>query len=79
MKGVEDLRTKLSTTLHLERQIRGSIAGFMMPNFIVDLPGGGGKRLACSYDSYDEEAGIATYTAPCVSGMQKYTYYDPLP
>lgn len=79
VKGVEDLRTKLSTILSLERHIRGTIAGFMTPNFVVDLPGGGGKRLACSYDSYNEKAGIATYSAPCISGTQKFTYYDPLP
>jgi lysine 2,3-aminomutase len=79
VKGVEDLRTKLSTILFLEQQIRGTIAGFMTPNFVVDLPGGGGKRLACSYDLYDEEAGIAKFAAPGVSGTTVYTYYDPLP
>jgi lysine 2,3-aminomutase len=79
VKGVEDLRTKLSTILFLEQQIRGTIAGFMTPSFVVDLPGGGGKRLACSYNSYDEEAGIAKFSAPGISGTKVYTYYDPLP
>ena len=37
VKGVEDLRTPLSTILHLETQLRGSIAGFMMPQFVVDV------------------------------------------
>ena len=51
VKGVEDLRTKLSTILFLEQQIRGTIAGFMTPSFVIDLPEGGGKRLACFYNS----------------------------
>ncbi|CAG8980421.1 hypothetical protein HYALB_00003986 [Hymenoscyphus albidus] len=62
--GVEDLRTPLSTILELESQIRGTIAGFMMPSFVVDLPGGGGKRLACSYKSYDRRTGRSTFRAP---------------
>lgn len=82
VKKVEHLRTPLQTILDLEAQIRGSIAGFMMPHFVVDLPGGGGKRLACSHRSYDRETGISTFTAPAVTGRAKenkvYEYYDPV-
>jgi lysine 2,3-aminomutase len=78
----EHLRTPLQTILDLEAQIRGSIAGFMMPSFVVDLPGGGGKRLACSYQTYDRRTGISTFTAPAVTGRGKenkvYEYHDPL-
>ncbi|RFU25844.1 hypothetical protein B7463_g10491, partial [Scytalidium lignicola] len=83
VKGVEDLRTPLQTILDLECQIRGSIAGFMTPQFVVDLPGGGGKRLAASYETYDRQTGISTFIAPAVTGRGKdnkvYEYYDPLP
>jgi lysine 2,3-aminomutase len=85
VSGVEDLRTPLSTILTLEQQIRGSIAGFMMPSFVVDLPGGGGKRLAAGYESYDRETGKSCFVAPAVKGeggKQKdgmvYEYWDPL-
>ncbi|KAL2129666.1 hypothetical protein VTI74DRAFT_7480 [Chaetomium olivicolor] len=82
VKSVEHLRTRLQTILDLEAKIRGSIAGFMMPSFVVDLPGGGGKRLACSYESYDRSTGISRYTAPAVTGRDKenkvYEYYDPI-
>jgi lysine 2,3-aminomutase len=82
VKGVEELRTPLQTILDLECQIRGSIAGFMTPQFVVDLPGGGGKRLASSYRSYDRATGVSTFVAPAVTrrGMQNkiYEYYDPL-
>ncbi|PVH87476.1 kama family protein [Cadophora sp. DSE1049] len=82
VKGVEDLRTPLQTILDLECQLRGSIAGFLMPQFVVDLPGGGGKRLASSYRTYDRETGVSTFIAPAVKGKEKedrvYEYYDPL-
>lgn len=77
IRGVEDLRTPLSTILQLEKHIRGTIAGFMMPQFVVDLPGGGGKRLANSYESYDPESGVSTWQAPGVAGDEIFTYYDP--
>ncbi|KAK4150556.1 hypothetical protein C8A00DRAFT_17943 [Chaetomidium leptoderma] len=82
VKSVEHLRTPLQTILDLEARIRGSIAGFMMPSFVVDLPGGGGKRLACSFESYDRATGVSQYTAPAVTGRDKenkvYKYYDPV-
>ena len=82
VKGVEDLRTPLQTILDLECQIRGSIAGFVTPQFVVDLPGGGGKRLAASYRSYDRKTGVSTFLAPAVKGKGKedrvYEYYDPM-
>lgn len=78
VRGVEDLRTPLSTILRLEENIRGTIAGFMMPSFIVDLPGGGGKRLAHSYESYDERTGVSTWKAPGVTGDEVFTYHDPI-
>ncbi|KAK4250424.1 hypothetical protein C7999DRAFT_11757 [Corynascus novoguineensis] len=82
VKSVEHLRTPLQTILDLEARLRGSIAGFMMPSFVVDLPGGGGKRLACSFESYDRTTGVSRYRAPAVTGRDKknkvYEYYDPV-
>ncbi|KAK1768326.1 hypothetical protein QBC33DRAFT_513943 [Phialemonium atrogriseum] len=82
VEKVEHLRTPLQMILDLEARMRGSIAGFMMPQFVVDLPGGGGKRLACSHRSYDRATGLSTYMAPAVKGRDKenrvYEYYDPV-
>lgn len=76
---VEDLRTPLSTILSIEQQLRGTIGGITFPNFVVDLPGGGGKRLAASYESYDRVTGKSTFVAPGVKGGDKvYEYWDPL-
>ena len=64
VKGVEDLRTSVDTALHIEKHVRGSTAGFNTPTFVVDAPGGGGKRDAHSYEYYDRETGVSVYTAP---------------
>jgi lysine 2,3-aminomutase len=80
VKGVEDLRTPLNEIIKLDKDIRGTLSGFMMPSFVIDLPGGGGKRLVSTHESYHQ--GIATYTAPGLQGTKgsrTYTYYDPKP
>ena len=82
VRGIEDLRTPLSTILQLDKELRGTLSGFMMPAFVIDLPGGGGKRLVSSKESYCETTGVATYRAPGLpgeKGTKLYTYYDPKP
>jgi lysine 2,3-aminomutase len=81
-RSVEDLRTPLKVILELDKRLRGTLSGFMMPAFVVDLPGGGGKRLASTYDSYDEATGVSVWSAPGLPGAKgerKYTYFDPSP
>jgi lysine 2,3-aminomutase len=78
VQGVEDLRTTLQTALDLEKNLRGSTAGFNTPNLIVDAPGGGGKRVAASYEVYDRTTGVSIYTAPSVKGDQQFLYFDPV-
>ncbi|EOA90777.1 hypothetical protein ACJQWK_11189 [Exserohilum turcicum] len=80
VQGIEDLRTPLQEIIDLDKQLRGTLSGFMMPSFVVDLPGGGGKRLVSTYETYDQ--GIATYRAPGLPGTKgemTYTYHDPKP
>lgn len=79
VRGIEDLRTPLSKIIKLDKELRGTLSGFMMPAFVIDLPGGGGKRLVSTYESY--ENGVATYTAPGLDGAKgtrTYTYHDPI-
>jgi len=78
VKGVEDLRTTLDTALYLEKFVRGSTAGFNTPVFVVDAPGGGGKRDAHSFEYYDRESGISVFPAPAVKRGQFFLYFDPL-
>jgi lysine 2,3-aminomutase len=78
VKGVEDLRTTVETALRIERHLRGVTAGFNTPTFVVDAPGGGGKRDAHSYEHYDRTTGISVYTAPSVRSGQYFFYFDPI-
>jgi lysine 2,3-aminomutase len=76
--GVEDLRTTLAAGLELEKRVRGHTAGFNTPAFVVDTLGGGGKRDAHSYESYNPATGIAVFKSPAVRPGKKFLYFDPL-
>lgn len=78
VQGVEDLRTTVQTGIDLEKYIRGSTAGFNTPTFVVDAPGGGGKRVVHSFEHYNRETGISVYSAPSVKPGQLFMYFDPL-
>ncbi len=78
VKGVEDLRTTLSTGLLIEKDLRGVTSGFNTPLVVVDAPGGGGKRDAHSYEHYDRVTGISVYSAPSVRAGQLFFYFDPI-
>ena len=78
VKGGEDMRTTLQTALDLEKNIRGMTAGFNTPTFVVDAPGGGGKRNAHSYETYDRTTGISRWEAPSVKPGQSFYYFDPV-
>ena len=76
--GVEDLRTSVASAKWLEKSIRGSTSGFNMPSFVLDAPGGGGKRDIHSHEYYDEMTGLSIYRAPSVTGTKLHIYADPL-
>ena len=78
VQGTEDLRTSVATGIRVEKRVRGATAGFNTPMFVVDAPGGGGKRDMHSYEHYDHETGISVYTAPSVKADQYFCYFDPL-
>ena len=76
--GVEELRTPLQTALKLEKEVRGLTAGYNTPTFVVDTPGGGGKRDVHSYEHYDRESGISVFASPTVKPGRWFYYFDPL-
>ncbi|MEM9190342.1 MAG: KamA family radical SAM protein [Myxococcota bacterium] len=78
VKGTEELRTTLRTAERIEKHVRGSTAGFNTPTFVVDAPGGGGKRSAHSYEYYDHETGISVFTSPAVKPGEYFLYFDPI-
>ncbi|KAL3458468.1 hypothetical protein BJX64DRAFT_224497 [Aspergillus heterothallicus] len=77
--GYEDLRTPICDALDLEKHIRSKVSGFNVPNFVVDLPGPGGKRLISSVSSYDRHNGLSKFVPP---GRRLLTsplrYWDPM-
>ena len=78
VQGVEDLRTSVDTAIHIEKHVRGSTAGYNTPTFVVDAPGGGGKRDVHSYEYYDRDTGVSVFAAPSVKPSQLFMYFDPL-
>ena len=76
--GVEDLRTPLHIAQKIERHVRGSTAGFNTPAFVLDAPGGGGKRDVHSPDVYDRDSGISVFTAPSVKPGKQFLFFDPI-
>lgn len=76
--GIEDMRLSVRSACLLEKMVRGITAGFNTPAFVVDTPGGGGKRVVHSYDLYDADLGLAVYSAPSVKPGQFFVYPDPL-
>ena len=78
VQGVEDLRTTLDTATTIEKHVRGSTAGFNTPTFVVDAPGGGGKRDAHSYEHYDRTTGVSVFQSPSVKVGARYVYFDPI-
>ena len=78
VKGVEDLRTTVGTAIEIEKQVRGLTAGFNTPTFVVDAPGGGGKRDCHSFEHYNPETGVSVYRSPNVNTEAVYLYFDPI-
>jgi lysine 2,3-aminomutase len=78
VKGAEELRTTVQTAVEIEKYVRGSTAGFNTPTFVVDAPGGGGKRVCHSYEHYDRTTGISVFMAPSVKPGSHFLYFDPV-
>jgi lysine 2,3-aminomutase len=76
--GCEHLRTTVREGVEIEKRVRGTTAGFNIPTFVCDAPGGGGKRHVASYEYYDEETGISVWKAPNVKPGELFLYFDPL-
>ena len=76
--GTEHFRLPITAVQELEKQVRGSTAGFNTPLFVVDAPGGGGKRDVHSTEFHDARYGISGFRAPAVDPQRMYYYFDPM-
>jgi lysine 2,3-aminomutase len=43
VQGTRHFRTRIETGLHIMRELRGRVSGMGVPQYMIDLPGGGGK------------------------------------
>jgi lysine 2,3-aminomutase len=76
VKGTEHFRLPLHTAQKLEKEVRGTTAGFNTPLFVVDTPGG--KRNAHSNEFYNGEYGVSGFISPAVTRYRTFYYFDPL-
>jgi len=76
VRGTEHFRVSLAAAQRLEKEVRGTTAGFNTPLFIVDTPAG--KRDVHSAESYDRTYGISSFLAPIVAPGRRLNYFDPL-
>jgi len=75
VKATEHFRLPLKHAQRLEKEVRGSTAGFNTPLFIVDTPSG--KRDVHSAEFHESEYGVSGFISP-VTGAQMRYYFDPL-
>jgi lysine 2,3-aminomutase len=78
VSGMEHFRVPLAIAQQLEKEVRGTTAGFNTPLFVVDAPGGGGKRDVHSVEFSNERFGIHCFRAPAVDPSRLFFYLDPL-
>jgi len=76
-QGLGHFRVPVQAGLDILETLWGHTSGFAIPVFVVDAPGGGGKRDAWSFEHYDRQTGISVYTAPTVR-PGAFLYFDPI-
>src|SRR5271166_551193 len=76
VKATEHFRVPLRAAQRLEKEVRGTTAGFNTPLFIVDTPSG--KRDVHSAEFHDSEYGVSGFLSPAVAAGQMRYYFDPI-
>jgi lysine 2,3-aminomutase len=76
VKATEHFRLPLRAAQRLEKEVRGTTAGFNTPLFIVDTPSG--KRDVHSPEFHDSEYGVSGFVSPAVAAGQMRYYFDPI-
>lgn len=76
VKGSEHFRVSLKAAKQLEKQVRGTAAGFNTPLFIVDTPAC--KCDVHSVEFYNGKYGVSSFVAPVVAPGRLFQYFDSL-
>ncbi len=72
-RGITHFRTPLSTGLRIMEHLRGRIGGMGVPDFVVDLPGGGGKVELVPDSIVARDGRLVTFRA---SDGREYEFWD---
>lgn len=69
VSGTAHLRVNVDKTIEIEREMRKRLSGLAMPNFMLDLPKGGGKipLSDCYLKSFENN----TYTFKTIDGQER--------
>lgn len=74
-RGTQHFRCSLDDGLKLYRALRGQISGYLIPRYVIEIPGGGGKvELDSSAVIRGERDGEWWLESPLT--MRKYQYFD---
>lgn len=73
-EGIEHFRTPLRVGIEIISKLRGFISGYACPNFVVDLPGGGGKVPLLPQYLLEQEGNRILFRN--FEGKE-YVYYEP--
>lgn len=75
VKGAGHFRTSIAKGIEIMEGLRGHTSGYAVPNYVIDLPGGGGKvPVGPQYllNQSNSQATLRNYQG------QYFTYYEPL-
>ena len=76
VKATEHFRLPLKTAQRLEKEVRGTTAGFNTPLFIVDTPSD--KPDVQSAEFHDGNYGVSGFVSPVVAPGRIRYYFDPV-
>ncbi|MEC9281882.1 MAG: KamA family radical SAM protein [Bdellovibrionota bacterium] len=60
-EGSDYLRTSIEDSLEIQEQLWGKVSGLMMPNYSIDIPGGGGKTSMVPNHQICQEGNTRTF------------------
>lgn len=60
-EGSDYLRTSIEDSLEIQKHLWGKVSGLMMPNYSIDIPGGGGKTSMVPNHQINHEGNTRTF------------------
>jgi lysine 2,3-aminomutase len=74
-RGTHHFRRSLSDGLALYRQLRGQLSGYLIPRYVIEIPGGGGK-VEVDSGSVQAGEGLGEWWFKSPLTQELYHYFD---